>query len=338
MSTVSLCIPSYNSAGTLVQAVESAENQTHKPDEIIIVDDCSTDDTQGVIERLAVKYGNLRTYENPSNLGLVGNWNRCIELAQSRFVSILHADDYYAPEMLARQLAAFDAHPEAGVVFTLANFVDGNGTSRGATRLPEELANAEGVYTLADILYALMRNHNSFVTCDSAMMRKDVAVRAGMFSDKCSQSMDLEMWFRMLEIAPAAILPEALIYYRVWAQQATYQYHKLRSVPGDFIGLMKEWSGAHREEIESRYGAEGYREASDRLKRFELIDLLEIHKNAVLKKERGPARDYIRAAKELIRQLPGAGASLKRKAAFFGFLDRLGLSGLYRALRKLRGG
>src|SRR5688572_5713153 len=93
MPLVSVCIPTYNYAHLIADAIESVLRQTERDLELVVIDDCSTDDT----EQVAARYADdprFRFVRNPCNLGLFGNFNRCFELAEGEFVKVLCADDW----------------------------------------------------------------------------------------------------------------------------------------------------------------------------------------------------------------------------------------------------
>lgn len=90
---ISICIPTYNRSDLLRKTLISVKNQTAKPYEIIVADNCSQDDT----EEVAKSFEGVLYYRNEKNLGLAGNSNRCIQLAKGDFVTILHSDDLIAP-------------------------------------------------------------------------------------------------------------------------------------------------------------------------------------------------------------------------------------------------
>lgn len=84
-SLVSILIPVYNRENLVGETIESAINQTYKNIEIIIVDNCSTDNTWQVLQDYAQKDNRIRIFQNPENIGLVRNWERCIDVANNRY-------------------------------------------------------------------------------------------------------------------------------------------------------------------------------------------------------------------------------------------------------------
>ncbi|MFH0942921.1 MAG: glycosyltransferase family 2 protein [Candidatus Beckwithbacteria bacterium] len=93
--TISICIPTFNRADYLEQTLQSVARQTIKPFQVLIVDNASTDNTP----QIAAKYKKLGfTYiRNSKNLGMVGNYNRCLNLARGNYISFLHSDDLIDP-------------------------------------------------------------------------------------------------------------------------------------------------------------------------------------------------------------------------------------------------
>ena len=112
MPRVSVIIPSYNCARYLGRAIDSANAQTYKDYEILVVDDGSTDDTKDV----AMQYGRKLTYLYQQNRGVSAARNHAISKASGELLAYLDADDMWYPEKLERQVAFLDAHQECGMV------------------------------------------------------------------------------------------------------------------------------------------------------------------------------------------------------------------------------
>jgi glycosyltransferase involved in cell wall biosynthesis len=111
---VSCIVPVYNGERFLAEALDSILAQTHRPFEIIVIDDGSTDGTPEVIAGYA---GRVR-YQRQENAGVAAARNAGLELASGELIAILDADDLWHPEKLARQSARFEARPELGISLT----------------------------------------------------------------------------------------------------------------------------------------------------------------------------------------------------------------------------
>ena len=119
-------MPAYQAAPFIGATIESVLAQTCDRWELVIVDDASPDDTFAVASGYASD-GRIRLERNEHNLGPVGNWNRVVSMASAEYVKVLCDDDLLYPTCLARQAAALDAHPTAGLVGSRRDIVDQDG-------------------------------------------------------------------------------------------------------------------------------------------------------------------------------------------------------------------
>lgn len=115
--TISVCIPTYNRAHLLGDAIRSVLRQRVLPKEVIVCDNFSDDDTEKVLRGFnspIIKY-----YRNDCNLGMCGNFNKCLELASGDIVTLLHSDDWY-PEAntIKRVVGIFAENSDASIVYS----------------------------------------------------------------------------------------------------------------------------------------------------------------------------------------------------------------------------
>jgi glycosyltransferase involved in cell wall biosynthesis len=111
--TVNVAIPTYNRSRMLAQTIASVLQQTFQDFEIIVSDDCSSDDTAQVVRAFGDR--RIRYHRTPGRLRVPGNWNECIRLASAEFFTILPDDDAYCPEFLERMVGALRRAPDIGV-------------------------------------------------------------------------------------------------------------------------------------------------------------------------------------------------------------------------------
>ena len=125
---ISVIIPTYNRAGTILRSVESVLNQTEKDLELIVVDDCSTDNTIEILKQIDDK--RLSVIKLEKNSGACHARNVGIENAKGDFIAFQDSDDEWKPNKLERQLAVC-LRKNAGVVFCgLERFDDPNGKNK----------------------------------------------------------------------------------------------------------------------------------------------------------------------------------------------------------------
>ena len=114
---LSVCLTTYKRAALLDRTLATIAAQTRIPDEIVVTDDCSPDDTPAVAEKWRPAFPLFVYNRNPKNLYMPGNLNVGIGLTTGTYVANLHDGDCYAPTLLEKWEAALDAHPSAGFVF-----------------------------------------------------------------------------------------------------------------------------------------------------------------------------------------------------------------------------
>lgn len=102
---VTIGITTFNCAGTVEKAIRSAFSQTWRPIEIVVVDDCSTDNTFELLIQLADKHPELRVFLNKSNSGVAVSRNRILAEARGEFVAFFDDDDESLPERVIEQMA-----------------------------------------------------------------------------------------------------------------------------------------------------------------------------------------------------------------------------------------
>src|ERR1017187_1910144 len=111
MPTVSVIIPNYNHARFLRRRIDSVLQQTFQDFEVILLDDCSTDDSRSILSKYADD-PRVRIEFNEKNSGSpFKQWNKGVRLAQGSYVWIAESDDYAAERLLERLVAVLDADP-----------------------------------------------------------------------------------------------------------------------------------------------------------------------------------------------------------------------------------
>ena len=149
---VSVATVTYNHEPYLAEAVASALAQrTDFPFEIVIGEDCSTDGTRAVAQKLAEENpGRVRLELRDSNLGLTRNTAATLQSCRGDYIAILEGDDYWIdPEKLQRQADFLDANPDCAWCFTRATVVNEKGEN---IDVPPIVWNVKPKYTLADYL------------------------------------------------------------------------------------------------------------------------------------------------------------------------------------------
>ncbi|MEA3039438.1 MAG: hypothetical protein QOE79_1951 [Sphingomonadales bacterium] len=134
--TISVALASYNGAAYIGEQLASLAAQTRLPDEVVICDDASTDETVAVAERFAAHAPfPLRIYRNPANLGFNGNFERALGLCRGELLFISDQDDIWYAHKIETMLRALDSHPNAQVIVNDEYLANTAGEALNATYL-----------------------------------------------------------------------------------------------------------------------------------------------------------------------------------------------------------
>ena len=114
---VSIVMPSYNTASYIEKSVQSVINQTYTNWELIIVDDCSTDNTDEVLSK--IHDDRTRYFKNDKNSGAAVSRNKALREARGQWIAFLDSDDLWMPEKLEKQIAFMKKN---GYAFSYTNY------------------------------------------------------------------------------------------------------------------------------------------------------------------------------------------------------------------------
>lgn len=168
--SIAVVIPAYNAEGYIAETLRSVLEQTRRPAEIVVVDDCSTDGTVSVAEQFLPDVTILR---NSDNAGPGARRNQGARHATSRVVAFLDADDVWNPDHLETVAGLLDLYPDAGVAYSRSRLF-GLRDEIWPTSIP-----CDGVPR--DCFPDMMRN--LFCHIGSAVVRREAFDRVGGFDD-----------------------------------------------------------------------------------------------------------------------------------------------------------
>lgn len=129
---VSICIPAYNAERFIEETLKSAFSQTYPNFEIIVSDDCSTDDTTKIVLKYEGK--GVRLIRATQNLGRYGNCNAVIRASSGKYVLKLDADDLVDPEHVAEQIAVLEINPQVTFAHCACRLINADGRLIGYER------------------------------------------------------------------------------------------------------------------------------------------------------------------------------------------------------------
>lgn len=197
---ISVVIPARDAEATLAQTLASVRAQTVRPSRVLVIDDGSTDRTRDVAlahaPEVEVVAGPGRGPAAARNVGL--------RAVATDHVALLDADDRWEPWFLAEAQALLARYPDAPAAFLSAAVVGDDGRPLGAHPMPG------GTLSLRELALG-----HHVPTTSATVLRRETALCLGGFFEELKRAQDLDLWFRLAELAPCASSPRVSAVYVV---------------------------------------------------------------------------------------------------------------------------
>jgi glycosyltransferase involved in cell wall biosynthesis len=204
MPSCSVAIPVYNQQAFIDRAIGSALDQNVSGLQVLVIDNHSTDGTWEAIQKYA-RYG-VRVLRNPHNVGLFGNFNRCLEASNVDYLRLLSGDDYLPANCLASEVDLMERNPRLAMVSTRGRFVDRNGRNLGsfAADFPAGVYSGRSVARAWFLYYAHYRRN--FLNYPSGVLFRLGLIRPALrFDERFATAGDIDFFLRVLEQGDLAI-------------------------------------------------------------------------------------------------------------------------------------
>ena len=219
---ISVVIPAYNMEDYIGRAIKSVLAQTRQADEIIVVDDGSTDDTATRIK----KFGGRVHYIHQDKSGASAARNTGIKTAKYEWIALLDGDDEWLAEKLQLQSEHLARNPE--LVWTSSNYYRClcNENRRGPViSLEQAIVLLEGKEYFDDFFQAFPVR--AYGCTDTMLIKKEIMEQAGMFRAGQLLANDLDMWFRIAyRQGRIGFIPEPLAVYHLNIPHSITETHK----------------------------------------------------------------------------------------------------------------
>lgn len=233
---VSVCIPTFNGVSYIRGALDSVLQQKYQDFEVVIVDNCSTDQTEALVAELSSQPEKIRFFRNEQNIGLAGNLNKCLEHARGEYIKYLCVDDMLLPDCLEQMVAGLDEHPAVCLVCGGRLSIDESGQPFGLRRYSSRKEVVRGSKVITRCLFG-----GNFIGEPTAVMfrKSDMTAR---FRDDLPQLMDMEMWFRLLESGALLNIETPLCSIRFHEAQMTRENIMAGRLIEDNVRIFNEFS------------------------------------------------------------------------------------------------
>lgn len=214
-SMISIIMPSYNTANYIEASIESVRHQTYENWELIIVDDCSTDDTDEVV-RPFLSDRRIRYLKNEQNSGAAISRNRALREAKGKWIAFLDSDDLWLPEKLEKQVTFMEQN---GYHFSYTNYeeIDMAGEKTGVRVTGPKKITKTGMFNYC------------WPGCLTVMYDAETVGLIQIADIK--KNNDYAMWLKVCRKADCYLLDECLAQYRK-GRAGSVSTHGIRTMIG----------------------------------------------------------------------------------------------------------
>lgn len=258
LCSLTVAVPTYNGAAHLAEALCSILAQRGAAFEPVISDDRSEDETLEVVR--AVIGDRARVQVNPERLGLAGNWNQCVGLCRTPWISIFHQDDIMEPGHLAAHIEAFGRDDAIGLVASASDVIDERGN-----RVPESVVGRGGLGPIdrvlpAGELAAAMVEGNP-LRCSAVTIRRAAYDDVGGFDPSLRYVLDWDFWLRVSRRWKVAWLATPTVRVRWHGASET---HRFKAGTDDLEESARMLETLFSNDLKARPGADRLRRDANR--------------------------------------------------------------------------
>ncbi|HAA29251.1 MAG TPA: glycosyl transferase family A [Cyanobacteria bacterium UBA8553] len=245
MPTISVIIPAYNAEKTILETITSVIQQTYSNWEMIVINDGSTDRTLELLS--TVKDARIKIFSYP-NGGVPVARNHGLNHATGDFIAFLDADDLWTPDKLELQLAKLQQHPEAGVVYSWAYYMDETGES----------FHADNPIFFEGNVYAELLVRDFIVSGSNCTIRRQAIESVGKFDPSVPGADDWDYWLRLALHWPFVVVPKLQIFYRqssgsVSSKVEAMENNNLRVIEKGFQSAPPEMQNLKNQSLANTY-------------------------------------------------------------------------------------
>ncbi len=214
MAKISVVIPTHNRPGLLNNSINSVLSQTFRDFELIVIDDCSDDNTPNVLGGFTDS--RLKVIRNTTNKGIAAVRNIGVMSSKGEYIAFLDDDDEWLTDKLEQQLKIMEGGSESlGCVYSGCLVIGPNGSEVIRTSIPKYRN-----IVLNDLLF------ENFITTSTVLLKKSCFDKTGLFDENIPFGEDYDMWIRFAEQFEYDFVKEPLTKYRVHQNSLTRNYTK----------------------------------------------------------------------------------------------------------------
>lgn len=202
---VSVICLSYNHEAYVVETLNSIINQTYPNIELLITDDCSTDNSVSVINKWLENHPKIHFLSNEQNLGNTKTFNKSVKMAKGDYIIDLAADDILLPNCIAKQVETFQNSNYENLAIVYGNLIE----------IDENNTFIRNYYTEVDDpksgdIYKMVIGRTTKICSVSSMVKREVFEKLGYYDESLAYE-DLDLWVRASHAYEFEYIPDFLV-------------------------------------------------------------------------------------------------------------------------------
>ena len=222
MPKVSVVMPAYNAEKFINETIDSVLDQTFCDFEFIIINDCSTDDTEQIIQLYSDQ--RIKYIKNDFNSGIAKTFNKGLDIASGEYIARIDADDICMNDRIEKQVNFLDRNRHIGACGGAIHLFGTSG-DMGVRHLP-----VSAKHVKVNMLF------NMSIANPSSMMRANIINTYNLRCDPdAEKGEDYDFWVRFADVARISNLPDVLVRYRIHPKQSTVEYKTEQLSVGDNV-------------------------------------------------------------------------------------------------------
>ena len=206
---ISILMSTYNREKLLPRAIDSILNQSYTNFELLLCDDCSTDNSIKIINDYMKIHDNIKLIKNEKNIGLTKSLNKLLKIAKGDYIARCDSDDYYHKDKLQKQINFLQNNKDIHFVGTLGQTIDRNNNYIKCAWIDDNVPTGTKD-TIKHIMLKL--NKNCIISCAS-LYKKEIFDKIGLYDEIMYTAQDFNIHLRMLQFFNYDCIQEKLYYY-----------------------------------------------------------------------------------------------------------------------------
>ncbi len=218
-SLVSIIVLTYNSSKYVIETLESIKAQTYDRIELVITDDCSTDETPSIcqmwLERSKNRFINSTFVGSSQNTGVSANANRGVRASHGRWIKLIAGDDRLMPNCISDSINYVDSHPDTEFLFSNVRTINSRGTEIYGfiSKINAEVFNALSPVELRTLLYV-----TNVLPAPTSFIKRDTLVELGLYDENFPMKEDYPLWLKAVSGSKIIkMLNQPTVEYRIHA-------------------------------------------------------------------------------------------------------------------------